>query len=129
MTGLKIAVIAIAGTVLLLLLRRSSASFSAVAECALVVVILLTVIPEIKTLLSALEGFGSITEVSSSAIKSMFKAFTFLAVGGVASDICRDNGESAVAGVVELSVKILSVSCMLPVISAVVEIAVAFLNR
>ncbi len=129
MSALKIAVTAVSGVVLLLLLRRGSAVYTAVAECGLIVIILLAIIPEIKNLMSLLDSFGVVSDISSSALKAMFKAFAFLAVGGISADICRDNGESAVAGVVEMAVKILSVSCILPVITAVVEIAVTFLGE
>lgn len=129
MTGLKIAVFAIAGVVFLLLLKRSAPNFAVVGEIALVAVVLLSIIPEIKTLLSVLEGFQDISSASSTAIKIMFKAFGILASGAIAADVCRDNGESAVAGVVELSVKILAISVALPVFTAVVEIASAFFNR
>lgn len=122
------AVAAVSGVVLLLLLRKGSVVYTAVVECGLIVIILLAIIPEINNLLSLLENFGGISKVGSTAVTSMFKAFAVLAVGGISADICRDNGESAVAGVVELAVKILSVSCVLPVISAVVEFASGLLG-
>lgn len=129
MTAIKIAVIAVAGVILVLLLRRNSSVYGAVTECALVVLVVSAVIPEIKTMLDALNGFNEISAVSDTAIKTMFKAFAFLTVGSIAADICLDNSEGAVAGAVELAVKVLAVSSALPLFSAVIEVAVAFFNR
>lgn len=125
----KIAVFAVVGVVSLLLLKQNSSAFTVVVRCVLVVAILSTVIPEIKNLTETTDGFKDLSSVSGAALKILFKSFAVLTVGSVTADICRDNGESAVAGTVELAVKILAVSCALPVFSAVVEIAVSFFNR
>lgn len=129
MTALKIAVIAIAGVILLTLLKRHSASYGIVVEIGLIAVILLAVLPEIKTMFEALNSLGEIEFLQSTAMKILFKTFGILAIGSVAADICRDNSENAVAGVVELGAKILAVSCAVPVITAVIEIASSFFNR
>lgn len=126
---MKIAVLAVAGVVLVLLLRKNSSVYGAVTECALVILIVSAVIPDVKTMLEALNGFEEISAVSNTAIKTMFKAFAFLTVGSIASDICRDNSEGAVAGAVELAVKVLAVSSALPLFSAVIEVATMFFNR
>ena len=82
--------------------------------------------PEVENLLSLFDNFESISSIGESSLKIMFKTFGILAVGAVVSDVCRDNGEGAVAGVVELGMKILAVSCALPVFTAVIEIALTF---
>ncbi len=113
---------------LLSILKSTGTTYSVIAQCALVAVILLAIFPEIKELFGVLEAFGEYEFLKSSAIKILLKAFGVLTVGAIAADICRDNGENAVAGVVDLSVKILAISCALPIVTAVVEIAQAFLN-
>lgn len=126
---LKLAVFAVAGIVFLALVKRNAPTFAVLCEITLGVIILLTVAPEIQNLLSLFDSFEGVSSVSETSVKIMFKTFGILAVGAVAADICRDNGESAVAGVVELSMKILAISCALPVFTAVIEIASAFFNR
>ena len=108
---IKIAVFAILGVVVLLILKNNLNSFALVAE--------------ILTVLNSLIG---ITNSSGTAIKIMLKAFAVLTVGSVTADICRDNSAGAVAGVVELAVKILAISISLPVFSAVLEVALAIFN-
>lgn len=129
MTAVKIAVFAIVGVMSLLLLKENSSAFTVVARCTLVIVILFSVIPEIKTLIETTGEFKEFSSSSNTALKILFKSFAILTVGSVGADICRDNGENAVAATVELAVKILAVSCALPVFTAVAEIAAAFFNR
>ncbi len=125
---IKIAVFAILGVVILSILKSSSSSFVLIAEICVAVLLLFVVVPYIKDFLSVLDSLKAITNSSGTAIKIMLKAFTVLTVGSVTADICRDNSAGAVAGVVELAVKILAISISLPVFSAVIEVAVAIFN-
>ncbi len=126
---LKLAIFAVSGVVLLLLLKRNSPTFAILGEITLIAITVLAIVPEIENMLSIFESFQNLSSVSETSLKILFKSFGILVVGAVVADICRDNGESAVAGVVELSVKILAVSCALPVFTAVIEIALTFFNR
>lgn len=126
MTFLKIAVFVIAGIVLLTLTRKNAPIIAILCEIALVAIIVISIMPEVENLLSLFDNFESISSIGESSLKIMFKTFGILAVGAVVSDVCRDNGEGAVAGVVELGMKILAVSCALPVFTAVIEIALTF---
>lgn len=129
MTALKIAVLAISGIIMLALLKNNSTTYSAIVQVALVIIILLTVTPQIKELVASLESFNLSENFSFEAIKIMLKIFAILTVGAVTADICRDNGQNAVANTVEFAVKILAISCALPVFTAVVTVASSFFNR
>lgn len=126
MSFFKITVFVVAGIVLLVLTRKNTPSLAILCEIALVAVIILNIIPEAEKLLSLFDNFESISSIGESSLKIMFKTFGILVVGAVVADICRDNGEGAVAGVVELGMKILAISCTLPVFTAVIEIALTF---
>lgn len=126
---LKILIFVLAGVVLLFLLKHNAPSFAILGELTLVAIIVLAIVPEIENLVSLFSSFQELSVVSEVSLKIMLKVFGILSVGAVVADICRDNGEGAVAGVVELSVKILAVSCALPVFTAVTEIALTFFDR
>ncbi len=128
MIFLRIIAFAVIGVFFLVLLKRNAPSFAILCEVTVVAITVLSLIPEIEKLLSLLNNFQGVSSVSEISLKTMFKTFGFLAVGAVVSDVCRDNGESAVASVVELSVRILAISCALPVFRAVVEIALTFFS-
>jgi stage III sporulation protein AD len=126
---LKIAVLSIAGIIMIGLLKNNTSAYSAVVQVALVIIIVLTVFPQIEELTSALNSFSFAENLSSGSIKIMLKIFAILTIGSITADICRDNGQNAVANTVELSVKILAISCALPVFSAVISVAASFFNR
>ena len=125
---IKIAVFAILGVVILLILKNNLSSFAIVAEICIAVFIILAIVPYTKEFITVLNSLNGITNSSGTAIKIMLKAFAVLTVGSVTADICRDNSAGAVAGVVELAVKILAISISLPVFSAVLEVALAIFN-
>ncbi len=111
---------------MLTLTRKNAPVISILCEITLIALILLNVIPEAEKLIALMDNFEGVSSIGESSLKIMFKTFGILAVGAVVADICRDNGESSVAGVVELGMKILAVSCALPVFTAVIEIALTF---
>jgi len=126
---IKIIGFAIVGLVLLLLIKQNSSNFAVLVELVVVVMVIIAIIPEVEKMLALFNSIQGLSSVSGSALKILFKAFGILALGAVVSDVCRDNGEGAVAGVVDLSVKMLAISCALPVFRAVIEIALTFFNR
>lgn len=129
MTILKIFVVAFVGVVILSIIKSNNMSFASLIQLCLVGLIFISVIPQIKEMLSILEQFQNIENFSSDGLMIMMKVFGILTVGTVVGDICRDNGENAVANMVDISVKLTAVSCALPVFSAVVSMAVSFINR
>ena len=129
MSALKIAVSAVAAVFFLLLLKKHSPVFAVAGETALVVLLIITLLPELKNIYTVCAGMVEASSVDTGVIKIMFKSFGILAVGTAAADICRDNSESAVGNAVEACVKILAVSCALPVFAAVLEIALELLSR
>jgi len=128
-TVTKLAVFALISLIFLMLIKKHSSHLSAVAELAVIVILLIGILPDFKALLSALRDINSVTAVSSDVLKTMLKAFAILTVGGVASDICRDNGENALAGVLETIVKILAISCAIPTFTAVLMTALTLLEQ
>jgi stage III sporulation protein AD len=126
---LEIGIIVVSGVVLLSVIKKSASVYTVIVQIALGVVVLLSVLPQAKDLLSVMDGLVSVDGVSGQSIKIMLKAFGILSIGAVTADICRDNGENALAGIVEIGVKIMAVSCALPVFQAVLTLATSFLNR
>lgn len=97
-------------TVALLLVLVSSLlvfwqSFSAVAEIT-----------------DALKSITSGISEASSYIKIMFKVLGIALIAQLAADMCRDCGESALAGQTETAAKIAIIVVVLPLIQAVLNI-------
>lgn len=128
MSGLEIGIIAVSGVVLLSVIKKSDSVYTTIVQIALGIIVLLSVLPQAKDLMNVMQGMISIEGISEQGIKIMLKVFGILSIGAVTADICRDNGENALAGVVEIGVKIMAVSCALPVFQAVITLATSFLG-
>ncbi len=128
MSGLEIGIIAVSGVVLLSVIKKSASAYTTIVQIALGVIVLLAVLPQAKDLMRVMEELISLEGVSEQSIKIMLKVFGILSIGAVTADICRDNGENALAGVVEIGVKIMAVSCALPVFQAIITLATSFLG-
>ena len=128
MSGLEIGIIAVSGVVLLSVIKKSDSVYTTIVQIALGVIVLLSVLPQAKNLMNVMQEMISIECISEQGIKIMLKVFGILSIGAVTADICRDNGENALAGVVEIGVKIMAVSCALPVFQAVITLATSFLG-
>lgn len=129
MNVIEIAVFALVSLVVLVLIKKNNPQISVVAELAVIVVVMMGVIPEFKELAEVCKNIGSVTSVSSDVLKTMIKAFSILTVGGITADVCRDNGENALAGVVDTVVKILAISCAVPTFTAVLMTALTILEQ
>ena len=129
MTITKLAVFALVGVILLTLLRKYVSQLSLLTEIAVVVIIIVGILPEFKTLLNAFSDISNMTSISGDILKTMLKAFSILTVGGIVSDICRDNGENAVAGVLDTVVKILACVSAMPTFTAVLVTALSLLEQ
>lgn len=129
MTITKIIAFALAGIILLSLLRKYASQLSLFTEIAVVLLIAVSIVPDFKSLIGAFSDISNMTSVSGDILKTMLKAFSILTVGGIASDICRDNGENAVAGVLDTVVKILACVSAMPTFTAVLVTALSLLEQ
>ena len=118
--------LAIVGAVVLVLIKNHTAATSVILRLAVIVVLFLGIAPTIRELIGALNGFSFVEGLSKESISVMLKVFAVLTLGAVTADICRDNGEGALAGVVELSSRLIAVGVSLPVITSVVTVATSF---
>ena len=115
--------------VLLVVLKKYASHFSVLAEVAVIIVFILSVLPEIKNLLSVCNDIYNMSSIESDIFKTMLKAFAILTIGNIASDICRDNGENAIAGVLDVAVKVLAVFSVMPIFTTVLVTAFTLLEQ
>lgn len=72
----------------------------------------------IKSLNEMASGFSE----TSAYIKIMFKVLGIALIAQLISDLCRDCGESALAGQTETAAKILIITMIIPLLEAVISI-------
>ncbi len=128
MSVIKIIALAVTGVIALMLVRSGNASLSALLRIVIVIALFALMLPDFKELFSAIKLIEFPEGVSLEALKTVFKIFGILCIGSVGSDICRDNGETAMGNVVEMCVKVTAVILSLPVITGVIAIAASFMN-
>lgn len=119
---IRIAGISLAALILGMFLRRHNKTVSLLLimfACAAIFFESITSLSDIVASLNELaSGMGEI----SSYLKIMFKVLGIALITQIISDICRDSGESALAGQTEVAAKILIVTLILPLLQAVVEV-------
>ncbi len=119
---IRIAGISLAALILGMFLRRHNKTVSLLLimfACAAVFFESISSLSDIVASLNELAlGMGEI----SSYLKIMFKVLGIALITQIISDICRDSGESALAGQTEVAAKILIVTLILPLLQAVVEV-------
>ncbi len=129
MSILSICILAIASLVAILILKDTGSVFATIIRLLVIILLVTGIVPEIKELLSALDSFAFLDNVPQKAITIMMKSFSVLAIGAVSADICRDNGESGIAGVVEMCTKLIALTLSLPIVTAVISVASSFFYR
>ncbi len=124
----EVVVLSVAGVIILSVLKTSSPVITTVVRISVLCVVLVGILPDITGLVASLESIYISENISTDSVKILLKVFVVLCSGSVASDICRDNGEASIASVVEIVSKLLAISLCVPVISAVVSVAIGFLS-
>lgn len=119
---IKIAGIAVAALIFSVFLRRSNKTVSLLLvlfACAAVFFESLSYLGGIMDSLGRMSrGMGE----AASYLKIMFKVLGVALLAQTVADLCRDSGESALAGQTETAAKILIVVMILPLLSAVTEV-------
>lgn len=119
---IKIAGIAVAALIFSVFLRRSNKTVSLLLvlfACAAVFFESLSYLGGIMDSLGRMSrGMGE----AASYLKIMFKVLGVALLAQTVADLCRDSGESALAGQTETAAKILIVVMILPLLSVVTEV-------
>ena len=124
----EIVIVAIVGVVALALLKNVDSINTLWVRVGVIVIMLLSILPQIKELMQLLRSLDFADEVSRESLKILIKVTVILTAGSIGADICRDNGENAIASCVELATKITAISLSIPVITAVIGVATGFLS-
>lgn len=76
----------------------------------------------IAEIIKSLNNMASQLSETSAYIKIMFKVLGIALIAQLVSDLCRDCGESALAGQTETVAKILIITMIIPLLEAVISI-------
>lgn len=120
--------IALVSAVLCLLLKQYKPEYAMVVSVACGVLLFAMVIAALLPALESLSGLLQKASVNVTYGKVIIKTLGVCYVTQLASDACRDAGQTAIASKVELAGKVFIVILSLPLFENLVEIAFSLIN-
>lgn len=121
---------AVCGVIVLAVIKKSAPVYAALAECAVIAVIILAAVPQLKSLYESVSLLSGAAQTETAGVLTVLvKSFAVLGAGEICADICRDNSQSAVASAVGFCSKLAALLCAMPLLTGVFEIALTFLNK
>lgn len=110
----------IAVSVMALLLKKYTPAIALVLTLGMGVLVILSLIPQLKSIISLMEDIGGMTGEDSYA-SILFKIIGIAYVAQFAADLCTDAGESSLASRAVLAGKIFIVFYGMPIVAGLVD--------
>lgn len=114
--------IAITTLVLGLFLKEQNRTISLLLVIFSCIALAFQSVGAIAEIIKSLNDMASQLSETSAYIKIMFKVLGIALIAQLVSDLCRDCGESALAGQTETAAKILIITMIIPLLEAVINI-------
>lgn len=105
-----------------LFLRQHNKTVSLILIIFACIAVFLESVSYLTDIIDTLSSMVSGLEETSAYLKIMFKVLGIALITQIISDLCRDCGESALAGQTEVAAKIFIVALILPLLQAVVKV-------
>ena len=106
---------------LALFLKEVYPSFSVILVICAAGLLFIKMSGSLSSIISYLNDISGSAGEANSYVKLMVKTLGIALVSQLMADICRDNGESALAGQTETAAKILIIAMIMPLFEAVVK--------
>jgi stage III sporulation protein AD len=119
---IKVTAAAVCGVILGSVLKNAKSNIAPLLSCAVSVFILFYVASSLAGVIEELKILQSYISISSKYVGILIKVVGISYLTQLASDICRDNGYSAVAGQLEIFCKITIALLSMPVVLALFEV-------
>ena len=110
------------------MLKGYSATLGLCLSIGAGVFLLLACVGDLKSIISSMQSLLTKTNVETAFLGILLKALGICYICQFAGDLCRDAGETALSGYVELAGKITVVGLSLPLITKVVETVVKLID-
>lgn len=111
-----------------LFLKDKVPQISIIISVSGVIFIALISFNEIATINNKLTEISSYISSTTPYVKLMIKTLVIIILTQIISDLCRDNGENALAFVTELSAKFIVVGISLPMFDKIISIVLGLLK-
>lgn len=118
---IKVAVLAVFGTVAALMIKRSNAEMAAVLSIAVCAVALYAVFSLVDPILELMGRAKEFAGLSGAVLSPVLKCVGIGLTSRIAADLCRDGGQGAVASTVELMGAVGGLYAALPLVSTLLD--------
>lgn len=125
---LKIFLIAFVALAAIVLLKQIKPEFALLFKFATILLLGFLAFSVVSDAVSEIFSFGERVSIDSEMLKILLKALGLCLVAQIASDVCKDCGESALSTSVELVGKLSIVLMALPVAAQLIEISLGWIN-
>lgn len=129
MTIFSIVGIALTAAALAVLLKQYQQDFSMLVGLAAGTLILLSVVLKIQPVVAEINSLLSKSGVNPQYVQILLKSLGICFVTQLATDSCRDAGETAIASKVELAGKVCILLMALPLFEQVANLAIGLLGQ
>ncbi len=124
---LKASAVAVIGAVLGLVLKKNTPEISLLLAMGVSCAVLSLAVSLLGDVLDFITSLTDLTEMSSASISAVMKAVGIGIVTRLASDVCKDSGQSAAASSVELTGTVAALFVALPLMETVLEMIISLL--
>ncbi len=126
---IKIIGIAVSGTIIYVILKKYCPEYAVLAQIGAVIIVAFIAYPYLCDMLDLINNYTVGTELETEYFGIIIKSLGIAVVAQFSSDICRDNGSSALASQIEFAGKIIMISAAIPVIKGIVELTVQIIDK
>ena len=124
---IKIIGIGFIGVIIIILIKQYRPEFAIYVSILTGVLILMLVMDKLTGIINLLQSLANKTSINSTFITLLIKITGIAFLSEFAISICKDSGESAIAGKIELGSKIIIIAMSIPIISSLLEIVLKIL--
>lgn len=125
---IKVTVISLCALILVILLKQSSKEFAFIVTIAATVILFGLVIDDLTSILDKINTLSNQIENLNSYVSLMVKILAVTLITQFIIDLCKDNGESALASQTEITSKILILIMVMPLFESVINIVSGLLK-
>ena len=125
---LKVAAIGVAGAICALVLKKNSPELGLAVTLAVGVVILLAALSVIMGIVEFVDLLADTAELEQDILAPLMKTVGIAIITKVASEICRDAKENAIASFVEMAGSAGAIFVALPLLKSVLEMITSLIS-
>lgn len=126
---IKIIGIALSGTVIYVILKKYCPEYAILAQIGAVIIVAFISYPYLCDMLDLINYYSAGTELETEYFGIIIKSLGIGVIAQFSSDICRDNGSSALASQIEFAGKVIMISAAIPVIRGIIELTVQLIEK